>query len=125
MSEGALFNMVRGEYPITICGEEHILRFDFEAMQSICDHFGVKTVQAALEGFEDWGPKDIATLIAAGLRGGGKEITTKEVTKLLLFSELPQYSKAITDALNAGNTSEAEVAPQDSEDAAVPLASPN
>jgi hypothetical protein len=101
-------NKELGEIEVTLRGKSYVLCFDLNAMESICDRFGVDS----LGDFGDIGEKlsrpsasDLKFMLAIGLQGGGQDISEKEVGHLVTLRETTKAVEAMGEALAAATRS--------------------
>lgn len=95
-----VFANERGEFEITIGGEEKILRYSFGALKELERHFKVKGPQALLAGMPNWSTDDHIVFIRAGLtRGSDPDITVAELEDLLTLDRLKYYIETIASAI--------------------------
>lgn len=98
-----LVNKVRGEVPVVIGGEEHVLRFTIGAIREVKDYFQAKNIQEIVESKEYDDLTKITVWLAAGLRRGSMpDASLETVEEMLLLSEIPQYTEAINKAMTTG-----------------------
>jgi hypothetical protein len=94
-----LYNKARGEVPIVIAGEEHILRFTLGAIREVKDYFGAKTIQEIVSNKEYDDLEKITVWLAAGLkRGSMPDATLEQMEEMLLLTEIQSYTEAINRA---------------------------
>jgi len=101
-------NSKRGYAKITFSdGVERALRYSFNALAEIEDHFGGESIQQIFintERIAQLKASDWVFLFWAGLKGGGDtEITREEVGDLMDISEMQTYSEAMMQAFNKAN----------------------
>ncbi|WP_340109108.1 gene transfer agent family protein [Pikeienuella sp. HZG-20] len=79
-----MVNPQRGEIAITIDGEERVLRLTLGALAALEARLDVGGLAALAERFEAGGFRaaDLIALLAAGLQGGGADVTEAEVAAM-------------------------------------------
>jgi len=102
-------NSHRGEVDIDIGdGVERKLRFTFNAMAEIEEHFGGdRPIQEILtaESLKRAKASDWRAIIAAGLRAGGdEEMTDERLGSIMGFGEMMEATAKINEAFSLANT---------------------
>lgn len=76
-----MVNPQRGEVAIRIDGREHVMRLTLGALAGLEDRMQATSLLALAEKFETGGvaAAELIALLAAGIRGGGGEVTEDEL----------------------------------------------
>ena len=107
-------NMHRAEVSVEIGGARHVLRLTLGALAEIEAAYGVADLQAlgATLGTGRISARDLITLLAAAMRGGGAQLSDSAVGAMIGAEDLPQLVDAIARLFalsfgeeGAGNTS--------------------
>lgn len=96
-------NRRRGEVAVTIGGEAYVLCLTLGALAELEDALGVADLPAVAERFAAGRPssRDLVAVLAAGLRGGGAELTDEAVAALPLTDGVEPVALAVADLLLA------------------------
>jgi hypothetical protein len=94
-------NRRRGEVALQLGAERYTLCLTLGALAELEDAFGVQDLMALAERFGTGrlSSRDLLTILAAGLRGGGHELTDAEVALLPLNEGIEPVASAIADLL--------------------------
>lgn len=96
-------NPRRGEVEACFDGRPHRLILTLGALAELEAAFGVADLTALAERFETGrlAARDVATILGAGLRGGGAEIADAEVARLSHSDGAAGFVRAVADLLRA------------------------
>lgn len=96
-------NRRRGEVSAVIDGRERVLCLTLGALAELEDAFAVEDVAALLERFGSGrlAARDLARIIAAGLRGGGEPVGEAEVGAMRLDGGAAGAARLVADLLGA------------------------
>jgi hypothetical protein len=96
-------NRRRGEVSAVIDGRERVLCLTLGALAELEDAFAVEDVAALLERFGSGrlAARDLARIIAAGLRGGGEPVGEAEVAAMRLDGGAAGAARLVADLLGA------------------------
>jgi hypothetical protein len=96
-------NKRRGEVALQLGAERYTLCLTLGALAELEDAFGVQDLMALAERFNTGrlSSRDLLTLLAVGLRGGGHALTDAEVANLPLAEGIEPVAIAVADLLVA------------------------
>jgi len=94
-------NRRRGDAAVTIAGERYTLRLTLGALAELEGAFGAADLPALGERFAAGrlSGRDLVTLLAVALRGGGHDLTDAEVAALPLDGGLEPIAAALAECL--------------------------
>lgn len=96
-------NHRRGDVDATLGGKRYTLRLTLGALAELEDAFGAGDLMELAQRFESGrlGARDLLHIIAAGLRGGGAQISDAEAASLAADNGLSDYVRIVADLLAA------------------------
>jgi len=117
-------NPTRGELVVTLAGTDHLLRPTFAAISVVETMTGLGLVGVARRLLNnDYGVRDVAFTIRAGLVGAGSSLPIADVEDLVFASGVlnvaPVAKRFVTLALNGGKDDPEGATPRSGEAAAV------
>lgn len=94
-------NRRRGEVALQLGAARYTLCLTLGALAELEDAFGVQDLMALAERFGTGrlSSRDLLTILAAGLRGGGHDMTDAEIARLPLSEGIEPVAAAIADLL--------------------------
>lgn len=96
-------NRRRGEVALALGQQRYTLCLTLGALAELEDAFGVEDLAALAERFGSGrlSARDLLTLLAAALRGGGHALADEEVARLPLLDGIAPLAQAVADLLVA------------------------
>ncbi len=96
-------NLLRGEIEAEIGGERRILCLTLGALAELEAAFGAGDVVALAERFQRGGlsARDLAIILACGLRGGGARVSDDDVAAMRVAGGLEGYVRIAADLIAA------------------------
>jgi hypothetical protein len=103
-------NARRGEVDAVLDGKEYSLLLTLGALAELETAFGAEDLVALAGRFEGGrlSSRDILRVIAAGMRGGGNDLTDDEIARMSMDGGVPAYVKLASDLLVAAFGASAE-----------------
>ena len=96
-------NSHRGEIEVILEGKAYPLCLTLGALAELETAFGSEDLVAVIERFQNGKIKtnDIITILAAGLKGGGADISKEDVATMKIENGIKSYIEIIANLLNA------------------------
>ncbi len=118
-------NREMGEIEVTLRGDEHVFCFDLNGIISMCDRFGLESMdQLGQIGSEIQKVTNLPFFVATALRGGSvQDCTEKEAGRLVTLVGLKTAVEAIGEAF-AVAVRNLESASEEAAEADPPIAGP-
>ena len=96
-------NYARGEIDVELEGRPYVLRFSFNAMRELREHFK-KPIQVYLtEKGENLDVEDIAQIFKSDLKAGGHDVTLEALFDMLDMPHMGYYIEKIGEAFGKAN----------------------
>ncbi len=97
-------NKELGEVEVTLRGERHVLCFDMNALEGLCSHLGLETLDELqdIDAKTLTAPRHLKAIFTFALRGGSMpDATPEQVGRLLVMAEIPRFTAALGEAFSA------------------------
>ena len=98
-----MVNRHRGEIEVTLEGKTYPLCLTLGTLAELETAFEAEDLVEVIERFQNGNirTKDIITILAAGLKGGGAEMSKEEISKMKIDNGIKNYIDIIAELLNA------------------------
>ncbi|MCB1385917.1 MAG: gene transfer agent family protein [Nitratireductor sp.] len=96
-------NRHRGEIAAELNGRQWTLCLTLGALAELEDHFGVSSLTGLAQAFagRPLSSADLIAILAAGLKGGGHQLTREEVAEMRHASGPEGFARVVADLLHA------------------------
>ena len=98
-----MVNRQRGEIEVTLEGKTYPLCLTLGTLAELETAFGVDDLVEVIERFQNGKVKtsDIITILAAGLKGAGTDVSKEDIAKMKIDKGVKAYIDIVAELLNA------------------------